>query len=95
MAQMNRITLTASTWTQITNADVTAITFQNVGGGPVLIKGTVGAVAPTTNLGALQYDTNQGEKNETLANLFPGVSGATRVYAYSEGFPSTISVNHA
>lgn len=83
MALNDTITLTASGWTQLTNANVTAITFQNTGSYHILVKGTVGATPPTNGDGAIRYNPGQGEKNANLSDLFPGVSGANRVYAYS------------
>jgi hypothetical protein len=94
MAQMTTVSVPAATWTQITNADATAITFQNVGEGDLYVKGTVGANAPSTTDGALQYASRQGERNATLSELFPGVSGVNRVYVWSQRAGS-VSVNHA
>jgi hypothetical protein len=54
MAQNTTISVPASTWTQLTDADVTNITFQNVSSNHVLIKGTTDATAPTSKDGAYQ-----------------------------------------
>lgn len=94
MAQMATVSLTANTWTQITNADATSITFQNLGAGVLFIKGAVGATPPSNLNGALQYQSYQGELNADLGDLFPGVAGVTRVYAYSS-LDGSVSVNHA
>jgi len=40
MAQNTNISIPQLAWTQITNADVTSITFQNISGNYVLVKGT-------------------------------------------------------
>lgn len=93
MAQNTTISLTAGEWTQLTDADITSITFQNTGNYAVFIKGTAGATAPTDRTGAVRYDTYEGERNALLSDLFPGIS-ATRVYAFSFGTTS-VMVSHA
>ena len=65
------------TWTQLTDADVTAITFQNVGGAVMLVEATNGGTAPTSTAGALEYRPGQGENNITVATLFAGVPSVT------------------
>lgn len=94
MAQNTTKNVGAATWAQLTNADITSITFQNVGGNFVLVKGTAGAVAPTDVTGAIRYNPGQGERNVALSDLFPGVAGVNRVYAYApEG--GSVVVSHA
>lgn len=93
MAQNTNISITPETWTQLTDANVTSITFQNRGSSHILVKGTTGATAPTDDLGAIRYNPGQGERNVSLADLFPGISAA-RVYAYCETGAS-VMVSHA
>jgi len=81
MAQNTTKSVPAKTWTQLTNADVTSLTFQVIEK-PVYIKGTASASAPSSTSGALLYRTGQGEVNVDLSNLFPGISAA-RVWAYA------------
>lgn len=83
MAQNTTITLTAGTWTQLTDANVTAITFQNLGSQIIKVKGTTDATQPTDDLGSIRYNPGQGELRTSLSELFPGIS-AVRVWAYSE-----------
>jgi hypothetical protein len=83
MAQNTTITLAAGAWTQLTDADVLSITFQNTGSYHILIKGTTDATAPTDKAGAIRANPGQGELNVSLSDLFPGIS-ASRVWAYSE-----------
>jgi len=94
MPQNTNITLTAGSWTQLTDADITSATFQNRSAYPVLVKGTVGAVAPSDADGAIRYNPGQGERNVLLSDLFPGVSGANRLYAYSDQ-EAEVSISHA
>ena len=93
MAQNTTITLAAETWTQLTDANITSITFQNISGYHVMVKGTTSAVAPTDDDGAVRYNPGQGERNVLLSDLFPGIS-ATRVYAYAPN-GAEIMVSHA
>jgi len=82
MAQNTTLSVPAGTWTQITDADVTNVTFQNIGGVAMFVAGTAGAVVPTSTIGSLQYGPRQGEANVDLADLFPGVA-ATRIYVFA------------
>lgn len=93
MAQNTTITLTAGAWTQLTDADVTSITFQNTGGYHVLVKGTTDATAPTDTTGAVRYNPGQGERNVALSDLFPGIS-AVRLWAFSSQAVGMV-VSHA
>lgn len=94
MPSNTTITLTASVWTQITAGDVTALRVQNQGGYEVRLKATVGAVAPTDSAGSLilqPYGVISADY--VLADLWPGVSGANRVYALCDS-PVSVSVSH-
>ena len=93
MARNTDIPLPTATWTQLTDADVTSITFQNKSGDYILVKGTVGASAPSDDDGAVRYNPGQGERNVSLSDLFPGVA-ATRVYAYAPT-GAEVMVSHA
>jgi hypothetical protein len=94
MPQNTTVTVTASTWTQLTDADISSITFQNVGGNFIYIKATTDTTAPTNFTGAYRYNPGQGERNVSLADLFPGLSGADRVWAWAENATSVV-VSHA
>lgn len=88
----------AGAWTEITDADVTNITFfvdAPNGRNSVYIKATVGASAPTDLDGAIRYTDGQGERNVALTDLFPGISGANRVYAYPTDTIARVFVSHA
>lgn len=93
MAQNTDVVLPVATWTQLTNANVTTITFQNKSGSHILVKGTTGATAPTDDDGAIRYNPGQGELNTALSDLFPGIS-AVRVYAYAPN-GAEVLVSHA
>lgn len=93
MAQNTTTTLTAGAWTQLTDANVTSITFQNTSGYHILVKGTTDATTPTDASGSIRYNPGQGERNVALSDLFPGIA-AVRVWAYSDQGIS-VMVSHA
>jgi len=93
MAQNTSTTLTAKDWTQLTDADITSITFQNTGGYHMLVKATTDATKPTDFSGAIRYNPGQGERNVAMTDLFPGLSGADRLWAYSDQ-AVTVMVSH-
>lgn len=84
MAQTTNISVPARTWTQISDGNIAAVTFQNVSEFDIFIRGTVGAVAPTGGASGIKYEPTRGEVNRPMTDLFPGTSGANRLYAYSE-----------
>ena len=93
MPQNTTVEIPATTWTQITDANVTSITFQNISGNFVRVKGTVGATAPTHLAGALQYNPGQGERNVLLTDLFPGISGVNRLYVFADSGAQVVVSN--
>ena len=96
MAQQTTVTLVADTWTQLTDANITNITFQVLGNDPVLIMGTATASAPSNTDGAIQYLPGEGEVNRALVDLFLGVTSPVRVYAYvAAGDKGRVVVSHA
>lgn len=94
MAQNGDVTLTAGAWTQLTDADVSAITFVNRSEYSILVKATTDTTTPTTFAGAVPYGPSMGEANKSMSDLFPGLSGADRLWAYCE-YAATVMVSHA
>lgn len=89
-------------WVQITNSDVSALRVQLLDGESVWLKATVGAVAPAevvagTLPGGIRLTSALPviAANLFLSELFPGVPGATRVYAYTSAKNVTLAVSHA
>lgn len=80
------MTLTAGDWTLLTTNDVSAISLQNQGGLTVELKATAGTTAPTNRDGARHIRPYMGVAADlTLSQIWPGVSGAKRVWAYCDG----------
>jgi hypothetical protein len=94
MPRNSTVSLAPGTWVELTAGDVTNITFQNVGDDDILVKAAVGAVAPADASGSFKYLPAQGEVNGAIAELFPGIAGANRVYAWSES-GTRVAVSHA
>jgi len=86
------------TWTELTDNDITAATWQVQGAYDVRIQATASQVAPTSLEDGLIYgvkQTKQGEvSSRTLAELFPGVVGV-RLYALSLGGSTKVFISHA
>lgn len=77
-----QVTCAAGTWTQLTNGDVTAITFQ-AQEGDVHIRFTTDETTPTEAFGMVYGMTpgnRQGELNKAISELTK-LSGADRVWA--------------
>lgn len=87
----------ANTWTQLTTSDVTALRLQH-SGARIWIMATVGAVPPAgspSGMASIAVDPLRILATDvTLAMLWPGVTGATRVYAFCD-VPNAVSVSHA
>lgn len=94
MAQNTTIAVSAATWTQLTDADITSITFQNIGSNHILVKATTDGTAPTDYAGAIRYNPGQGERNVALSDLFPGLANRDRVWAYATEATQVV-VSHA
>ena len=96
MPQNTTLALPIATWTQLTDADISAIRVQIITGGPVQLMATVGAVPPGSAAGAITLSgTAILSANLLLAELWPGVAGANRVYAYTGSGGTTVSLSHA
>lgn len=94
MAQNTTVSLAANTWTQLTNADITSITFQNIGEYAILVKATTDETAPTTDSGAIRYNPGQGERNVSLSDMFPGLGSRDRLWAFCAQ-ATRVVVSHA
>lgn len=94
MARSEDLYIPAKVWTEITNADVSEITFQNKSTRSVMhVAVTVGSVAPTGVSGVV-YSPGTGEYDLRLSSGFPGVIGGNRVWVYTED-PAEVFVSHA
>lgn len=90
------IAVPASTWTLLTSANVTEMRLQNLSGNPVKLMGTVGVEEePEDDAGHIRLGGGESIYSSiTLAQLWPGVSGVNRVYAWCD-HPARVSISHA
>jgi len=93
MARTDTVTLSDTTWTELTNANATEVTFQVKAGAAYLVV-TVGATPPSDLDNAMAYSAGQGEAAIALADLAPGTSGGNRLYALANGY-ATVYISHA
>lgn len=94
MARNENVTIPQNTWTQLTNADATAVRVQNIGGLTLYLRGTADSTAPTNDSGAILLRPMETiTADVTLESLFPS-GGASRLWAWCGG-PGTVSVSHA
>ncbi|WP_226552983.1 hypothetical protein [Celeribacter naphthalenivorans] len=97
MAQNITQTCSADTWTQLTDADITAARVQNAGALEVYIQATSGTTPPTSTGGSITLKAGEVLPSTwTLAEIFPGVSSAARLWARpSGGIDGHVSISHA
>jgi hypothetical protein len=93
MARNETIYIQPFTWVELTSGDVAGISFQNLSDATLWIQATTASAPPNVS-GSIEYQENEGERNVGIADLFPGVAGADRIWAWSEkGGPVFVSHN--
>lgn len=94
MAQdQQTVVLTTDAWTQITNGNATAITFQ-VLSGEAFIRFTTGTTTPTEGNG-IRYCEGEGELQKPMTDL-TYLASAARVWAKpTSPVKTTVYVDHA
>lgn len=93
MPQHDTITIPKGQWTQITNADAATARVQNAGTSTIQIQARQGT-GSVDQPGAIMLRQVEGVLTLDLATAYPGVSGANRLYAYSE-LGGKVSISHA
>ena len=82
------------TWTELTEAETEYVTFQNVGYAPVFVKATSSSSEPVDTSGSLEFPAAAQAVSYNLTDMFPGTSGANRLWAYS-WFDTSVAISHA
>jgi hypothetical protein len=89
-------------WVELTNSDVTdsSLTFQNIGARAVYVAAVVDPAVPDAEDEGFIFAPLQGESGRSLADLFPGVAGANRLYSRTvsdstASSPVKVKVSHA
>lgn len=80
---------------ELTAHDATSVTFQNIGEAVVVIAATSNPSAPASDTRGIRYAPGQGEVSRPIAQLFPGVTGAVRLWARAVSLPSRVYTSHA
>ena len=94
MPQNTKISVGES-YTLLTDADVTAISFQNQGSYALEVV-AVASGTPAETVPGVRYAPGQGEDNLTLANRWLGVTSPARVWArFTDGLAGSVWVSHA
>lgn len=93
MAKHTDVILKPNQWVELTDADVTNITFLNKGKNSLVLKGMESNNVPTDFDASLVYEPNTGEVNISLSALFPGIN-AVRLFGFSNQF-NIVMVSHA
>lgn len=93
MAQHGPVTSPKGVVTQITNSNVASITFQNRSVWPVWVGASIDETAPSVD-DMFIYMPTQGEA-KTMAELFPGITGAMRVFTFCAEGDAEVMVSHA
>jgi hypothetical protein len=95
MAQNTTLTIQPATWTLITDSDVSAAMWVNVGSDTVWIKATTDTTTPTTKLSAVPYAPGTGERaSVSLADIWPGLTGRNRLWAFCDTL-GQVTISHA
>ena len=95
MARNDNVEIPPAVWTQLTNANASSIRVQSVSGSEMMLQATNGTTAPTTQVGTIVLGGgNVLAADMTIAQLWPGVAGANRVWAFANT-ASVASVSHA
>lgn len=95
MARNDNIVLPRGEWTELTNANTTAISVTNLGAHTFYLKATVGSVVPTNRDGSRPLRSGETLAADlTISQLWPGLAGANRVWGIADAGCS-VSVSHA
>ena len=91
-----KVAIPRNTWTQVTNGAVTTdVSVALLNNATVFIQGTASASAPSTEDGLPLLSYGDGWSEATIAEKFPGVSGAQHLYAFSPDRAVDIYISHA
>lgn len=93
MARNATVSLINDVWTELTNSDVTHISFQNLGNEDIEILGSTSATPPADDARGYIWDGKKGAQNLALNELFLGM-GAVRLFARTEA-ATKVRVDHA
>jgi hypothetical protein len=96
MARNEDVSCANGDWTQLTNGDVSAIRVHTSSVNQVILQASNGTTEPASDAGSLPLAAGSTLAADlTLAQLWPGISGANRLWAKPIGGDVLLSVSHA
>lgn len=69
------------TWTQLTDADASTVTVQNLGPDDIEIMATTSESTPASTVKGIRIPAGYAVIGKALSTLFPGLSTPVRLYA--------------
>jgi hypothetical protein len=95
MARNATVTVNPGTWAELSNNETISdvVRIQNSGSNPVFILAG-GSTQPTDASGSLKFGPYHTH-TATLADMFPGAAGPTRLWAYCPSGYGLVSVSYA
>jgi len=95
MAQDTKKSVTLGTWTQLTNADTSGdVSVALLSDHMVWLQATTNTTPPTTEDGLPLMRYGDGWSEATIAEKFPGVSGALRLWAFCPNANVQLYISH-
>jgi hypothetical protein len=94
MAARNTNVTVGSTYTQLTDNDVTVISFQNKNFALLEVV-AVASGTPSESVNGVVYAEREGEDSLALATRWLGVTGPVRVWARLKGSSGPVWVSHS
>lgn len=91
-----KVSVARNTWTKLTDGAVTTdVTVALLSTATVFLQATSADSAPSTEDGAPLLSYGDGWSEATLAEKFPGVSGAQYLWAFAPNNAVEIYISHA
>lgn len=81
-------------YTQLTDADATNFTVQNKGPDRIFLNATTDGTAPTTDAGAFIVRGGEALVNESVANVWRGLTSPDRLWARAENNGAEVFISH-
>ena len=95
MARNDNVAIAANTPVQLTNANAAAVWVHNLSGYAVYLQATLGTTPPASRAGGVMLQAGGTLAADlTLAQLWPGITGANRLWAFAD-LACDLSVSHA
>lgn len=95
MAQDKQVDCPARVWTELTDADTTGdVSLSLLSDALAYLQATPDGNPPTTQIGLPLATYGDGWSEATIAEKFPGVAGAVRLWAFPPNKAVAIYISH-